>query len=200
MANSKESNMFTITHVEGQDDLRTSTEFLLKQSSLGASSVRTLNTNGVIPTDSIGLQDTKVLLENIFSEIKDGKLDVLEEMLFSQAFALNIAFSSLSARANRQTDMSTMQMLMNLCFKAQNQSRATIEALIHLKKPSATTFVRQANIANNQQVNNGTFIEKNLNPQNELMETLNEQLDNRKKIKAAGGNSKMEALDKVDRA
>lgn len=200
MANPKEANMFTITHVEGQDNLRTSTEFLLKQSSLGASSVRTLNTNGVIPSDSIGLQDTKVLLENIFSEIKDGKLDVLEEMLLSQAFALNVAFSSLSARANRQTDISTMQMLMNLCFKAQNQSRATIEALIHLKKPNATTFVRQANIANNQQVNNGTFIEKNLNPQNELMETLNEQLDNRKKIKAAGGNSKMETLDKVDRA
>lgn len=180
-----DANMFTITHVEGQDDLKISTEFLLKQSSLGASSVRTLNANGVIPTDSIGLQATKELLENIFEEIKDGKLDVVEEMLFSQAFALNVAFNSLSARANRQTDVSTMQMLMNLCFKAQNQSRATIEALIQLKKPSATTFVRQANIANNQQVNNGTFVEKNINPQNELLETLNERLDSRTKIKTA---------------
>jgi hypothetical protein len=190
-----DANKVTISHVDGQDDLKTTTEFLLKQSTLGASSVKTLNINGVVPSESIGLQATKELLETIFDEIKHGKLDVLEEMLFSQAFALNMAFSSLAARANRQNDVSTMQMLMNLCLKAQNQSRATLEALVQLKKPSNTTFVKQANIANNQQVNNGTFIEKNINPQNELLESINERLDSRKKIKAKRSNSQLEALD-----
>jgi hypothetical protein len=181
--------MFRISHVQGQDDLKTSTEFLLNQSSLGASSVKIFSVKGVLPKESVGLQETKDLLEDILIEIKDGRLDVLEEMLFSQAFALNIAFNSLSARANRQHDVSTMQMLMNLCFKAQNQSRATLEALIQLKKPSNTTFVKQANIANNQQVNNGTLIEKNITPQNELLESINERLDTRAKIKATKSHS-----------
>lgn len=184
-----DTNKLTISHVDGQDELKTTTEFLLKQSSLGASLVKTLNINGVVPTEFIGLQETKELLETIFDEIKNGKLDVLEEMLFSQAFALNIAFTSLSARANRQKDVSTMQMLMNLCLKAQNQSRATLEALIQLKKPNSTTFVKQANIANNQQVNNQAFIEKNITPQNELLESTNELLDKRKKVKAKRSNS-----------
>jgi hypothetical protein len=43
-----------------------------------------------------------------------------------------------------------------LALKAQAQSRATIQALIELKYPKQTNFVKQANIANgHQQINNG---------------------------------------------
>jgi hypothetical protein len=60
---------------------------------------------------------------------------------------------------------------MQLALKAQNQSRATLQALVQLKQPSQITFVKQANIAQgHQQVNN--LSEKDITPQNELL-TIN---------------------------
>jgi hypothetical protein len=46
---------------------------------------------------------------------------------------------------------------LRLAFKAQSQSRATLETLAFTQNPRSVEFVRQANIANGpQQVNNGT--------------------------------------------
>ena len=198
----KDSNLdkFTLTHIPEQDDLKTTTEFFLSQSAIGASTVKVLNFNGSIPNDSISLEYTKMLLEKAFERVRDGDLAILEEMLLGQAFALNMAFNSLSARATRQLDISTMQMLMNLCFKAQNQSRATIDSLIRLKQPSNTQFIKQANIAQgHQQVNN--LAEKNITPQNELLEDIhgNSQLDTGTTTKPKGIDTALEALDKVNR-
>jgi hypothetical protein len=85
---------------------------------------------------------------------------------------------------------------MRFALKAQNQSRATLQALIQLKQPSQTTFVRQANIAQgHQQVNN--LAEKNQVSQNKLLEGQTYDLDSGAQAKARGINSKMEALGKV---
>ena len=66
---------------------------------------------------------------------------------------------------------------MRLALKAQNQCRATLQALVQLKQPSQTTFVKQANIAQgHQQVNN--LAEKNITPQNELLKDSHAKLDN----------------------
>ena len=195
----KDSNLdkFTLTHIPEQDDLKTTTEFFLSQSAIGASTVKVLNFNGSIPNDSISLEYTKMLLEKAFERVRDGDLAILEEMLLGQAFALNMAFNSLSARATRQLDISTMQMLMNLCFKAQNQSRATIDSLIRLKQPSNTQFIKQANIAQgHQQVNN--LAEKNITPQNELLEDRYAHLDTRTTPTTTGIDTALEALDKVN--
>ena len=195
----KDSNLdkFTLTHIPEQDDLKTTTEFFLSQSAIGASTVKVLNFNGSIPNDSISLEYTKMLLEKAFERVRDGDLAILEEMLLGQAFALNMAFNSLSARATRQLDISTIQMLMNLCFKAQNQSRATIDSLIRLKQPSNTQFIKQANIAQgHQQVNN--LAEKNITPQNELLEDRYAHLDTRTTPTTTGIDTALEALDKVN--
>lgn len=195
----KDSNLdkFTLTHIPEQDDLKTTTEFFLSQSAIGASTVKVLNFNGSIPNDSISLEYTKMLLEKAFERVRDGDLAILEEMLLGQAFALNMAFNSLSARATRQLDISTMQMLMNLCFKAQNQSRATIDSLIRLKQPSNTQFIKQANIAQgHQQVNN--LAEKNITPQNELLEDRYAHLDTRTTPTPKGIDTALEALGKVN--
>ena len=196
----KDSNLdkFTLTHIPEQDDLKTTTEFFLSQSAIGASTVKVLNFNGSIPNDSISLEYTKMLLEKAFERVRDGDLAILEEMLLGQAFALNMAFNSLSARATRQLDISTMQMLMNLCFKAQNQSRATIDSLIRLKQPSNTQFIKQANIAQgHQQVNN--LAEKNITPQNELLKDGYAHLDTRTTPTPKGIDTALEALDEVNR-
>ena len=44
---------------------------------------------------------------------------------------------------------------MRLALKAQSQCRATIEALTNIKNPRPVAYVRQANIGQAVQVNNG---------------------------------------------
>ena len=82
---------------------------------------------------------------------------------------------------------------MNRALKAQSQSRATIQALVELKFPKQSTFVKQANIANgHQQINNGqasnetstpapAHARENQTKPNELIEVSNgsETMDNR---------------------
>ena len=74
----------------------------------------------------------------------------------------------------------------NFALKAQNQFRATLQALIQLKQPNQTAFIKQANIAHgHQQVNNP--LENNPIPQNELLEEsqiVSPKMDARATIKA----------------
>jgi len=162
-------NEFLINQLPTQEDLKTSSEFLLAASSLGASAIKSLNYSSAIPDDRISLQYTKEFLDDAFKDLKKGNLSFIEEILLSHAVALNVAFTSLSARANRQKNATTMQMLMNLSFKAQNQCRATLQTLIDLKQPNQTAFIKQTNIAHGyQQVNNS--LENNPILQNELLE------------------------------
>ena len=186
MTNKMVKKGFLITRKKGQDDFKTSTEFFLSQSALGAIASDTFQKGSDIPPEMISLQYTKELLEDAFKQVKEGDLSILEETLLNQAFSLNIAFTNLATRANRQTDLTTMQMLMNLAFKAQNQSRATIDSLRNLKQPNQTAFIKQTNIAHgHQQVNNP--LENNPIPQNELLEEnqiVSPKMDARATIKA----------------
>ncbi len=191
-------NQFLLKRNQNQDELKTTTEHCLSQSTIGASTTKVMNFNGIIDNDHISLAYTKEVLEKAFNDVADGDLRIVEQMLLGQAFALNMAVNSLAVRASRQKDVSTMQMLMNLSFKAQNQSRATLDSLVQLKQPSQTTFVKQANIANgHQQVNN--LGEKNITPQNELLENPNERLDGRTQKASKRADTKVEALAKVHR-
>ena len=138
------------------------------------------------------------MLERSISEVKQGNLADVEAMLYSQAYALNVMFATLMTRANRQEYMPPTQVLMSLAFKAQNQSRATLQALIGLKQPSQTTFVKQANISQgHQQVNN--LAEKNENSQNKLLEGQTYDLDGRPQTTTARINPNMEAVGEVHR-
>jgi hypothetical protein len=151
---------------QGQTGLEASTEFLLRPSLLAAKVID--SDKRQLSKDFIDLQYTQAMLERSIGEVKQGNLADVEAMLFSQAYALNVMFATLMTRANRQEYMPPTQELMSLAFKAQNQSRATLQALVQLKQPSNTTFVKQANIAQgNQQVNN--LAEKITTPQNELL-------------------------------
>lgn len=195
----KMPNAFVLKRNPNQEELNTTTEHYLSQSTIGASTAKTMNFRGALPDEDISVQYAKEMLEEVFERVKSGDLSIAEEMLTSQAFALNVAFNSLAARAARQQDVSTMQMLMNLCFKAQNQSRATLDSLIRLKQPSQTTFVKQANISQgHQQVNN--LCEKNIPPQNELLESLDERMDGRKKTAPKRTHSELETMAKVHRS
>jgi hypothetical protein len=95
-------------------------------------------------------------LKEITDQVKAGDLSHLEEMLVSQAIALQSIFTNLAIRASAQTKAERADSLLLLALKAQSHSRATLSTLADLKFPRQTTFVKQANVSHGpQQVNNG---------------------------------------------
>lgn len=148
--------------------------------------------------DDFNFQSNMQVLENTTQQIKSGDLSKIEEMYISQAVALEVMFVSLARRAKVQDKLPQYETHMRLALKAQNQCRATLQALVQLKQPSNTTFVKQANIAQgHQQVNN--LSEKNITPQNELLENFDERLDRGAQSAAKGIDSKLEAMGKINR-
>lgn len=139
--------------------------------------------------------------------VKDGDLRDMEAMLVSQATVLNGLFADLIRRSSVNLGggyLEAGERYLKLAFKAQNQTRMTLETLITIKSPPIV-YAKQANIAHGpQQVNNGqvsaTRAGKSENVPNELLEALYEQpLDTRKTGKAGRSNSPLETLGERDR-
>lgn len=103
-----------------------------------------------------GIGDLAAVLRERVKSAQDGDLAEFEGMLGAQAYALNAIFLEMTRRAalNMGQHMQATEQYMRLALKAQSQARTTIEALAEVKNPRAVAFVKQANIANNQQVNN----------------------------------------------
>ena len=126
--------------------------------------------------DDFSFQSNMQVLEKTIQQIQSGDLSKIEEMYISQAIALEVMFASLARRAKAQDKLLQYETHMRLALKAQNQCRATLQALVQLKQPNNTQFIKQANIAQgHQQVNN--FAEKNITPQNELLRSEDAKLD-----------------------
>ena len=149
----------------------------------------------------VNLADSISALSEKICTIQAGDMKPIEAMLIGQAQALQTMFVTLGRMAAIKTSLPQYTAFMNMAFKAQSQSRATIQALIELKYPKQATFVKQANIANgNQQVNNVTSTHapapahalENQNQPNELLEAQhNEWLDNRKTTTPSATNQAM---------
>lgn len=95
------------------------------------------------------------MLETSVQKVSNDDLSGLEAMLVGQATALQTIFTSLARRAVVQQSLPQYQSYMGLALKAQAQSRATISALVDLKRPKQPAFIGQANLTTGpQQVNN----------------------------------------------
>ena len=76
-------------------------------------------------------------------------------MLTAQAHTLDAVFNRRARSSANCKYVNHIEAYLRLALKAQNQCRATIEALAAIKNPQQVAFVRQANISNGpQQVNN----------------------------------------------
>jgi hypothetical protein len=147
--------------------------------------------------ENFNFQSTMQVLEKTIAQIQSGDLSKIEEMYISQAVALEVIFTSLARRAKAQEKLLQYETHMRFALKAQNQCRATLQALVQLKQPSNTTFVKQANIAQgHQQVNN--LAEKNITPQNELLKGSYAELDTGTTTTPKGIDTTLEALDKIN--
>lgn len=156
---------------------------------------------------SLGELDLDSLNTTISSQIvsvQSNNLKAVESMLFAQATALESIFYSLSRRAIANIgNVEAFEGLLRLSFKAQSQSRATLETLGKIKNPQPIAFVRQANISNgHQQINNGntTRAQENISAPNELLEVEHgERMDTGTSSQTVGASTQMEAVEAVHR-
>lgn len=116
------------------------------------SALITTRYSGTSEVDAIAVLES---LKRMAAEVGDGRLDALEQMLLHQAVALQSMFMDLALRAKGQQDLPALQALTQLALKAQSGSRATLQTLAELKQPRPLV-VRQTNVAQTQQVNNGS--------------------------------------------
>ncbi|MBN8449171.1 MAG: hypothetical protein J0M13_09235 [Candidatus Accumulibacter sp.] len=150
-----------------------------------------------------GLIEVYEELNGSIKKLWGGDLKKCEAMLLSQAVALQSIFTNLSRRAINQDYLKQMDAYLRLGLKAQAQAVRTIEALAEMKNPRSVAFVKQANIANNQQVNNGQIsqAENFENQQSKLSGERYELFENTGAQSIASGiNPALETVGEIDRA
>jgi len=141
--------------------------------------------------------------------VRGGDLSRGEEMLTAQAHSLNSLFYSLANRAaanSKEGYLTAAESYMKLAMRAQAQCRSTWEAIAEIKNPRQVAFVKQTNMGNNVQVNNGngptelpSRTEKTQIEQNKLLEATNgERLDTRTKGAPGRVNPELESVGAIN--
>lgn len=140
------------------------------------------------------------------NDSKTGNMNRPEAMLLTQAHTLDVIFNALAQRAgaNIGTHKDAAETYLRMALKAQSQCRTTLEALAEIKAPKSATFIKQANIAGQQQVNNGGMSgssgiaahEKNITPLNELLtESPHATMDTRGTSAPVGNDSHLDPVE-----
>ena len=191
----KKTQVIELTQGKNQTKEQALAEFQSKSEFLSTAVIESFN---VSLGEEFDFQSAMQVLEKTTQQIKSGDLSKIEQMYISQAVALEAIFTKTIRKAGAAEHLPQYQAHMHLALKAQNQSRATLQALVQLKQPSNTQFIKQANIAQgHQQVNN--LAEKNITPQNELLEDSYAKLDTGTTPTTTGIDTTLEALDEVHR-
>ena len=159
------------------------------------------------PNSSLDLVEVSEQMREHAKAVNGGDLSQPEAMLMNQAQALQAMFVDLAARAKGQSGLAQIQTLMGLALKAQSQCRATLQTLVEVKYPKQATFIKQANIANQQQVNNGSpppgelpSRENKSIQSNELLEVQHgERLDTGKTGATSSADTHLETVGTIHR-
>jgi hypothetical protein len=147
--------------------------------------------------------DVEVLMNNFNYQVDkmlQGDVRRPEIMLATQAQTLDALFHKMLQRAADNQVLPYIQGYMDIAFKAQKQCRQTLSALVEIRHPKRSTFIKQQNNAVNQQVNNNIkqkHSKKYKNHTNELLkESRNESVDTRTTITPVTTYSSVEAVGK----
>lgn len=170
-------------------------------------------------TGDLHITDAIDVLRMKAARVQQGDMTEMEATLTAQAVALDAIFNGLAKRAalNMGQYMGACETYLRLALKAQAQCRSTLETLAEIKYPKAATFVRQQNVAYQQQVNNGETangnletnthaharMEENMFQRNKLLEDQSNggaHLDTGATATASGGDPALETLAALNRA
>ena len=148
----------------------------------------------------LGLTEAIKNVHEQTEKVRSGDVSAAETMLFAQAMALDAMYSELARRAclHMGEHLPFMEAYLRLAFKAQSQCRATLETLAEIKNPrQPATFVKQQNLAHNQQVNNTLHAgaENSEKTTNELLEaSLDTRMDTGTQSQTSGSNPALETV------
>ncbi|MGB7480966.1 MAG: hypothetical protein WA924_11600 [Burkholderiaceae bacterium] len=161
-----------------------------------------------------GIGEAVAILREKTEKVQRGDLSDVEARLSAQAVALDAIFNGMAKRAalNMGQHIGACEAYLRMALKAQAQCRATLETLAEIKYPKAPTFVRQQNVAYQQQVNNDdcrsktrthAHAEEKQIQQNELLEDQSHErthLDSGAATAAGRSNPALETVAAVHRA
>ena len=157
--------------------------------------------------ETVDLVDFTVAVKELSSAIRANDMKRAEEMLAAQAVTLDGLFTHMAVRAGSTMEKGygeAAERYMKLALRAQAQCTKAILAIGELRNPRQISFVQQANIAHNQQVNNGqTSRTQNSEIQpNKLIdgESYDVQMDGRTTQTAGRADQKMEAVGAINGA
>ncbi len=152
----------------------------------------------------VDLTECVGVVEREISAVNKGDLNKLEGMLTAQAIVLNAIFNNYAKKALASEYVSQLDLNMRIALKAQAQCRTTVEAIGEIKFPKSATFIRQQNVANQQQVNNGVDALAHVNPNSCLNGLLTGAVDAKLEQRGAGAassnDSPVAAVGQINRA
>lgn len=168
-AKTSAANTLPVTAEPGKSEERLKAQAGLSPLAANADTARTFAQSFI---GEMGIGDAMAVLREKSEKVQQGDLSDAEARLTAQAVALDAIFNGLARRAalNMGQHMGACETYLRLALKAQAQCRATLETLAEIKYPKSPTFVRQQNVAYQQQVNNGgdyatnTRTRKNIKP------------------------------------
>ena len=201
-----EANNLKVIEREGESQARRAAKLGLSPVVVGAFTA-TWFAKGAI--GEIDITEAVAVMRERINKVKNGDMSGVEATLTAQAMTLDSIFNEMARRAalNMGEHLAATETYLKMALKAQSQCRATLETLTEVKAPRVATFIKQANIAHQQQVNNGGAASggndpsshgKKINPSNELLEAHHgERLDTRAQGKAIGADPHLEAVGAV---
>lgn len=148
----RDPNKLYMAHKEGESSEQAMARVVINPTAQAGVTLQEINKGRFTDTELMSLIEN---LQLNTESVKNGNIGLSEEMLMSQAHTLDNLFHALTRRAinNMGHYVNTVEIYMRLALKAQSQCRTTLEALSKIKNPPI--YAKQANIAHNQQVNNG---------------------------------------------
>lgn len=170
------------------------------------SAIAALNLKNPAINGGPSLNDLVEGLTEAVKRTKSGDMSCADEMLVSQAYALDNLFHVLLTRSAMQLghSLEATETYMRLALKAQSQARTTWESLSKIKNPVGATFIRQANLANGpQQVNNhgqGSDVREIESQPNELKGLDGHAMDSGAAGAAVEGDPQVGTVEKRHRA
>ncbi len=148
--------------------------------------------------------DLATVVDELYKSVDRLSLDNLNEieyMLMMQTKTLDLFFYQTLKQIPGLKITNHVQLYTDIALRAQNQSRKTLLALANLKNPKKAMFVKQQNVAVNQQVINDSKLDnesdKNIKKvANELLkERNNETLDFRGTPTSSRANQIMATME-----
>jgi hypothetical protein len=151
--------------------------------------------------DGVELSELVAELEAQVNAVKSRDLGRGEAMLVAQTHTLDALFNFLVRKATSAEYLSQYEALLKLALRAQSQCRSTWEAISSIQNPPVAGYVKQANIAHNQQVNNAPCAEEIDKPPSKLLEQTDHEpdqwLDTGAPTAAERVDSQVEALGEI---